>query len=135
MNEADIVKKLIADCEANIKALTEKEVRLSIRFMQDKSINEAKELVKNCCEIWGIDAYELKYRTRKREAVIRRKILALVLKQRTLLTLKEIGYEIGYDHTNVIHAIKSCQDLIDTNDKIIEPFYAPIKYLFKNEAV
>jgi len=57
--------------------------------------------------------------TRKREIVQSRQISMYFAKKLTKYSLAEIGYNIGgKDHATVLHAIKTVNNLIDTDKKI-----------------
>lgn len=75
----------------------------------------AKEL-KKVAQYAGIPVEKLMQKTRKREIVEARQIAMYLAKRNTKETLSEIGFNIGRkDHTTVIHACKTVENLIETD--------------------
>ncbi|MBY0424697.1 MAG: chromosomal replication initiator protein DnaA [Cytophagales bacterium] len=74
---------------------------------------------KSVAEYFGITPEEMKDKTRKMEIVVPRQIAMYFGKLFTNLSLKQIGYQFGKrDHSTVIHAISSVEDMIETDRKI-----------------
>lgn len=70
----------------------------------------------------------LKAKTRKREIVVARQVGMYLTKEFTNMSLKSIGYHYGgRDHTTVIHAISTVNDMMDTDQK----FYSMMDELLK----
>lgn len=70
----------------------------------------------------------LKAKTRKREIVVARQVAMYFAKEYTNMSLKSIGYNFGNrDHSTVIHAITSVNDMMDTDRK----FNATMQELIK----
>lgn len=72
-------------------------------------------------------------RYRKREIVQAKMIFSLILSQNGVYG-KEIARQIGYDHSSVIHHIKTIKILID-QDSNIRSFYLSVKEEFDNEKI
>jgi len=73
---------------------------------------------KTVAEEFKISGEELKGKSRKKEIVIPRQISMYLAKEYTNHSLKSIGYHFGgRDHSTVIHAIQSVNDMIETDDK------------------
>ncbi len=71
---------------------------------------------KSVSEYYGIHADELKAKTRKKEIVIARQLAMYFSKEFTQHSLKSIGYHFGgRDHSTVIHAVQTVNDMIDTD--------------------
>ena len=75
-------------------------------------------------------------RGRKEDVALARHCLIYFLKEYTQLTLKEIGERVGagckrraFDHTTVLHAIKTVKNMLDTNDELYT------QAVFKTESV
>ncbi len=69
-------------------------------------------------EYFGVSIELMKAKTRKREIVEARQIAMYLAKNFTDLSLKAIGYNFGNrDHSTVIHAITTVNDMMDTNRK------------------
>ncbi len=71
---------------------------------------------KTVSEFFKIPVDQLKDKTRKKEIVMARQMAMYFSKEYTSLSLKSIGYHFGgRDHSTVIHAIQTVNDLIDTD--------------------
>lgn len=70
----------------------------------------------------------MKGKTRKREVVVPRQVSMYLTKEFTNMSLKSIGYHFGNrDHSTVIHAIKTVNDMMDTDQK----FYSVMQEILK----
>ena len=73
---------------------------------------------KTVSEYFNVAQDDLKAKTRKKEIVIARQVAMYFSKDYTNHSLKSIGYHFGgRDHSTVIHAVQSVNDMIDTNAK------------------
>lgn len=73
---------------------------------------------KTVSEYFNIPQDDLKAKTRKKEIVIARQVAMYFSKDYTNHSLKSIGHHFGgRDHSTVIHAVQSVNDMIDTNAK------------------
>jgi chromosomal replication initiator protein len=71
---------------------------------------------KSVSEYYGIDIVDLKAKTRKKEIVIARQVSMYFCKEFTNHSLKSIGYHFGgRDHSTVIHAITTVNDIMETD--------------------
>lgn len=71
---------------------------------------------------------DMKGKTRKREIVVPRQVSMYLTKEYTNMSLKAIGYHFGNrDHSTVIHAIKTVNDMMDTDQK----FYTMMQDILK----
>ena len=67
-------------------------------------------------EYFGIQLEDLKAKTRKKEIVIARQVAMYFSKEFTNHSLKSIGYHFGgRDHSTVIHAVQTVNDMIETD--------------------
>ena len=86
---------------------------------------------KTVSDYFKIDPKDLKDKTRKKEIVTARQIAMYFAKEYTNHSLKSIGYHFGgRDHSTVIHAVQTVNDLIDT-DHTIRNAVAELKKKFK----
>ena len=70
----------------------------------------------------------MKDKTRKREIVVARQVSMYLAKEYTNMSLKSIGSHFGgRDHSTVIHAIQSINNLMETDKK----FNATMQEVFK----
>ncbi|WP_075349728.1 chromosomal replication initiator protein DnaA [Algoriphagus marinus] len=71
---------------------------------------------KSVAEYYGIAIEDLKAKTRKKEIVVARQVSMYFCKEFTNHSLKSIGYHFGgRDHSTVIHAITTVNDIMETD--------------------
>jgi len=72
---------------------------------------------KTVSEYFKVTIDQLKDKTRKKEIVMARQLAMYFSKEYTSLSLKTIGYHFGgRDHSTVIHAVQTVNDLYDTDN-------------------
>lgn len=87
--------------------------KIDWRKTKNHEIGAIIEFVANhyCLPVW-----KLKAQTRKRDIVIARQVAIYFLREKTNLSLKQIGLLFGgRDHTTAIHSIKTVNDLLATD--------------------
>jgi chromosomal replication initiator protein len=73
---------------------------------------------KTVSDYFNVAQEDLKAKTRKKEIVIARQVAMYFSKDYTNHSLKSIGYHFGgRDHSTVIHAVQSVNDMLDTDAK------------------
>ena len=103
LNRKEIDLELAKQVLKNI--VTDIETEVGIDYIQ-----------KTVSEYYKLKVDQLKDKTRKKEIVIARQIAMYFSKEYTNHSLKSIGYHFGgRDHSTVIHAVQSINDLMDTN--------------------
>jgi len=76
-------------------------------------------IIEAITEYYKVRTPDLKGKSRLREIVLPRQVAMYLAKDLTNLSLKSIGYHFGgRDHSTVIHAIQTVNDLMDTNKEI-----------------
>lgn len=76
-------------------------------------------IIESVTEHFKVRVPDLKGKSRLREIVLPRQIAMYLAKELTNLSLKSIGYHFGgRDHSTVIHAIQTVNDLMDTDKDI-----------------
>jgi chromosomal replication initiator protein len=106
-------------------SLNRKEIDLDLAKLVMKNLvkNATKEISieviqKVVCEFYNIPVDTVKSKTRKREIVQARQIAMFFAKDFTKASLKNIGSHFGNrDHSTVIHACQTVNDLMDTDKK------------------
>lgn len=82
----------------------------------DKSLyndqKHANRIINEICEFYGLTHAQIKGKCRLRSYVKARFISMYLLRRRTGLTLKEIGRMFHRDHTSIIHAIKTIDEVL-----------------------
>lgn len=103
LNRVDIDLELAKQTLKNIVQDIDTEV--SIDYIQ-----------KTVAEYFKVEVESLKDKIRKKEIVIARQVAMYFSKEYTNHSLKAIGYHFGgRDHSTVIHAVQSVNDMMDTN--------------------
>lgn len=89
---------------------------------------KAKDLRLLVAKFFETPVEEIIAKCRKREVVLKRKMLCKILKNYTTLTLQQIAGLAGYgeDHTDVINAINSLNDLM-WSDKEVKALYGELE--------
>ena len=78
---------------------------------REVTIDTVQELVS---DYFNVSIADMKSKSRKREMVYPRQVAMYIAKEKTGLALKSIGYHFGgRDHSTVIHAIQTINDLIN----------------------
>ena len=104
LNRAEIDLALAKNIMKNIVKDIETEV--GVDFIQ-----------KTCSDYFGIKLDDLKAKTRKKEIVNARHVAMYFCKEFTNHSLKSIGYHFGgRDHSTVIHAVQTVNDLMETDN-------------------
>ena len=73
-------------------------------------------------EIWEVPKEAITTKTRQREVVEARQVLMTYRKIVTGKSLKKVGKEFGKDHATVLHAIRTVNNLVET-DKVFHNKY------------
>jgi chromosomal replication initiator protein len=88
-------------------------------FVQKHRNLTVEEIQKEVCEYYKIPADMMRAKTRKKEVALARQIAMYLAKRLTKHSLKTIGLHFGgRDHTTVIHAIESIENLIIADTQI-----------------
>ena len=114
---------LLAQSSLNRKEITlEMAKKMMKNFIQNSSREISIEYIqKLVSDYYGISVENIKSKTRKREITQARQISMYFAKQLTKASLKNIGaYFGGRDHSTVIHACQTVNDLIDTDKRFKE---------------
>ena len=105
-------------------SLVKKEIDLELAKQTLKSIVHDIDsevgidyIQKTVSEFFKVSIDQLKDKTRKKEIVMARQLAMYFSKEYTSLSLKSIGYHFGgRDHSTVIHAVQTVNDLYDTDN-------------------
>jgi chromosomal replication initiator protein len=112
---------------ANV-SLSAREIDLELAKKSVQEISTSRKITisvdlitKIVCEEMSIDENKVRDKTRKQEIVIARQLAMYFAKELTRISLKNVGlYFGGRDHSTVIHACTSIQNLIDTDANFAE---------------
>jgi chromosomal replication initiator protein len=112
---------LLAESSMSFKAITIDLAKDVIRRNASTAIRKnisIEQIQTTVSEHFGITEEMMRGKTRKQEIVIARQVAMYLCRELTKFALKTIGlYFNGRDHSTVIHAHKSIQDLIKTDPK------------------
>jgi len=104
-------------------SLNKREIDLELAKQTLKNIVHDNDTVvdvdfiqKTVSEYFGVKTEDLKAKTRKKEIVVARQVAMYFSKEYTNHSLKGIGYHFGgRDHSTVIHAVQTVNDLMETD--------------------
>ncbi|WP_226390955.1 chromosomal replication initiator protein DnaA [Penaeicola halotolerans] len=128
-----VLISLIAHASLNKKEMDLELAKQTLKnIVQDIDTEVGIDFIqKTVSDYFKIDLKDLKDKTRKKEIVTARQIAMYFAKEYTNHSLKSIGYHFGgRDHSTVIHAVQTVNDLIDT-DHTIRNAVAELKKKFK----
>jgi chromosomal replication initiator protein len=87
-------------------------------------------LLSEVCMQSDISRQDLTSKSRKREVLYARHILAYIMHRTGVFSLKEIGFNLGgRSHSTIINANDMVEDLLSVKDDIMYPLYLKIKHL------
>jgi chromosomal replication initiator protein len=136
----DVVEYLAYSIETNVRelegviisliaqsSLNRKEIDLELAkqalcsIVQDIDVEVNIDYIqKYVSNYFGVSIDLLKAKTRKREIVVARQVAMYLAKEYTNMSLKSIGFHFGNrDHSTVIHAISTVNDMMDTDAKFL----------------
>jgi len=99
----------------------EAEMHTNLEKHDQLDIDYIKKIV---CRYFNIPVEALDYNTRKREIVKSRQIAMFFSRKLTKSSLATIGYKIGRkDHSTVLHACKTVNNLIETDREFREQIH------------
>ncbi len=78
----------------------------------------SKRIVRVVCDYYNIDTEYVSNKNRLRKYAIPRFICMFLIKEKTNLTLSEIGRLFNRDHATTIHAIRKVKDLIEFDKQL-----------------
>ncbi|MGE5679754.1 MAG: chromosomal replication initiator protein DnaA [Bacillota bacterium] len=109
-------------------SLTSKEINLELakktvkEIATDRKVNISIEYItKVVCEYLNVDENKVREKNRKQEVVMARQIAMYLSKKLTKSSLKTIGLHFGgRDHSTVIHAYNSIEEMVEEDTKLKE---------------
>jgi chromosomal replication initiator protein len=127
-----VMISLIAQASLTQKTITLELAKRTLNHIVNESEKEVNidSIIGVITEHFQVRIADLKSKSRLRSNVIPRQVAMYLAKELTNLSLKSIGYHFGNrDHSTVIHAIQTVNDLMDTNkdmkitvNKLIQKF-------------
>lgn len=134
MEKHEIISKIIFEAERKIKQNTGMVVSLFCKSKEVNSDNEiAAIIIKLCAQEYGITVETLIASSRNRVQCEARQMSMKLIKQHTTLGLKDIGLNYytkrkglesntGKDHSTVISAIKTIDNLLSYDKAVIDKY-------------
>ena len=92
-----------------------------------------KEIIQLVSQSVGIPIEEIKSRSRKRELVDARKLMAHFLSNHTSLILEDIGILINTSHSNVVHMKNKLYQLLQTDKQLQRIFNSIERHILNLE--
>ncbi len=115
--------KLLANASLNSKDINLDLAKKTVReIATDRKVNITIEnITKFVCNYYKIDENKIRDKTRKKEVVLARQVAMYLSKELTKSSLKTIGLHFGgRDHSTVIHACTSIEDLKNSDSGVNE---------------
>ena len=107
--------------------LPERALKRILKPLIEIEEDKAKRIINLVVQEFGISHYELMSKCRKRYIVLPRQVAMSLISNYTNLTLKNIGKLFGgRDHSTVLYAIDTVQNLCDT-DKYFKAIYIKLQ--------
>jgi chromosomal replication initiator protein len=116
-----VMISLIAQASLTQKTITLELAKRTLNHIVTESEKEVNidTIIGVITEHFGVRIADLKSKSRLRSNVIPRQVAMYLAKELTNLSLKSIGYHFGgRDHSTVIHAIQTVNDLMDTDKEM-----------------
>ena len=115
-----VLISLVAQASLNNKEIDLELAKNTLKnIVQDIDTDVGVDFIqKTVSEYFHLTPDQLKAKTRKKEIVIARQIAMYFSKEHTTLSLKSIGYHFGgRDHSTVIHAVQTVNDVMEVDSK------------------
>ncbi len=115
--------KLLATSSLNSKDIDFELVKKTVKEVStNKQVNITIDTItKVVCDYYNVDENKVREKNRRKEVVLARQIAMYLSKTLTKSSLKTIGLHFGgRDHSTVIHACTSIEELINTDTKLKE---------------
>ena len=129
MNKQEIIASILFRAEQEIKECTGDSVILYCRNKEFNSNEDiASYIIKLCADEYNITVDTLTASSRNRIQCEARQMSMKLIKQHTTLALKDIGLNynsknrMGKDHTTVISAIKTIDNLLSYDKTVIDKY-------------
>jgi chromosomal replication initiation ATPase DnaA len=129
MNKQEIIASILFKAEQEIKECTGDSVILYCRNKEFNSNEDiASYIIKLCADEYNITVDTLTASSRNRIQCEARQMSMKLIKQHTTLALKDIGLNYhsknrtGKDHTTVISAIKTIDNLLSYDKSVIDKY-------------
>jgi len=111
------IKNRVEAWQRELRELTGDEKLLLFAIHQPKRAVPIEYIIKVVCEETDFPQVRLPIKSRERESVLTRHLIAFFARIYTRLSLKKIGRFIGrVDHTTVVHASERIKELIEIGD-------------------
>ena len=96
---------------------------------------ELDDIEKTVCEYYKISSERLRTKRRHRDIMKARQVYMYLSRKLTQHTLRQIADHIGgYDHTTVVHAVQTVQNLMDTEQDYNQDVNNLLRYFGKKKA-
>jgi chromosomal replication initiator protein len=109
------VEEIVTQFKADMKQVIGYDIDVWYNVVEHNIVGDLFVILSNVSQCCMITLEQLRSKTRKREIVEARQIYCKLAKKRTKYTLEQIGSAINKDHATVLHSVRTCNNLIETN--------------------
>jgi chromosomal replication initiation ATPase DnaA len=102
-----------------------------LKFEIDETGKAPQEIIDTVCDETGVCFDKVMSKSRQRDVVVARQLIAFFCRKSAGITLKKTGELLNKDHTTVIHSCHTIQDLLDSNNPEICRLVARIHKRFE----
>ena len=109
------VEEIVTQFKADMKSVIGYDIDVWYNVVEHNIVGDLFVILSNVSQCCMVTLEQLRSKTRKREIVEARQIYCKLAKKRTKYTLEQIGSAINKDHATVLHSVRTCNNLIETN--------------------
>lgn len=125
------VTETLEQCKERIEGIIGQKV--NVYYEMDYGFLKSTEMALIVCEVCNVSWEQLASKSRRRQIVMARHFYCYFSYTTQSRTLQSIANTLGIDHSTVIHARKSIEDMIDSNDSLYMPHYLDIKRMIHDK--
>ena len=107
--------------------------------MNNNTQKSIQRVIDAVCQAYGVTERQLCTKTRVKEIVSARHMFFKVCREQTGMTYKALGSVFtgekrGYDHSTIMHAISTINDLMSVNDDIVMQKYDEVMSILRQKS-
>ena len=109
------VEEIVTQFKTEMKAVLGYDIDVWYNVVEHNIVGDLFVILSNVSQCCMVTLDQLRSKKRQREIVEARQIYCKLAKKRTKYTLEQIGSAINKDHATVLHSVRTCNNLIETN--------------------
>ena len=109
------VEEIVTQFKADMKSVLGYDIDVWYNVVEHNIVGDLFVILSTVSQCCMVTLEQLRSKTRKRGIVEARQIYCKLAKKRTKYTLEQIGSAINKDHATVLHSVRTCNNLIETN--------------------